>query len=655
MSFKKIWKSVSKWFLTRPNTTGTLVFFLFLLLVSFLVKLRYNSIKENQHREMSNILNVIQHNFEQIFKNSYTATLALAMSINDEGDPENFDKIAAQLVEKNEIIDAVQLVPNGIIKYVYPYAKNKAALNYNILNTPKVKQEALKSIETKEIYFAGPIKLKQGGIGVIGRLPVFKKGKFWGFSAVLIRLETLKKISGIESIDDSKYYFQFSKINPTTKKEEFFFKAKEDFSRKCFQTVIIPEGDWKLYLISKDENALYTQLITSSSLGILFSLVCGLWVASIMKKPARLELVVRNQEEKIVDNQREFKAIFDQSPIGIARIETGTGKFISVNPEFCKIIGYTEHEIANMNFQSITHPDYLEENIDSLKKLKNGVINAIDFEKRYIHKSGKTIWVNLTISGIGKIGDKPTNHIAIVEDITEKKRAEEELKQSFELVSDQNKRLLNFSYIVSHNLRSHTSNIETISNFLETAETEEERDEMIDLLKKVSQSLNETMSNLNEVVSIRTNINLSIEHLNLKEYIDKTKLILSQQITAKQVMIEDLVSPSIMVNYNTAYLESILFNLISNAIRYSRSDLIPEIKITFDSHSNSLKVQDNGIGIDLKKNGEKIFGMYKTFNNNPDSKGIGLFIVKNQIDAMGGSISVESSLNRGTTFTIFFK
>ena len=326
-----------------------------------------------------------------------------------------------------------------------------------------------------------------------------------------------------------------------------------------------------------------------------------------------------------------------------------------MNPEFCKIIGYTEQEITKINFQSITHPDDLGHNMNFMEKLKNGVINSLDFEKRYIHKSGKTIWVNLTVSGIGKIGDKPTNHIAIVEDITEKKKAEEELKQSFDLVSDQNKRLLNFSYIVSHNLRSHTSNIETISNFLETAETKEERDEMIDLLKKVSQSLNETMTNLNEVVSIRTNINLSVELLNIKEYIDKTELILSQQIVAKKVIIENLVSPSISVNYNTAYLESILFNLISNAIRYSRTDIIPKIKITFDSETNTLKVQDNGIGIDLKKNGEKIFGMYKTFNNNPDSKGIGLFIVKNQIDAMGGSITVESKLNEGTTFTIFFK
>lgn len=655
MSFKKNWKNLSKWFLTRPKTSGTLVFLLFLILVCFLVKLRYNSVRDNQHREMSNILSVVRENFEQILKNSYTANLTLALTVNDEGVPEDFDKIAAKLVDNNANIDAVQLVPKGIIKYVYPLKGNEAVLNYDILNTAVVREEALKSIERKILYFAGPLKLKQGGIGAVGRLPIFKEGKFWGFSAVVIRLETLIKLSGAKSIDDSKYYFQFSKVNPITDKEEFFIPQTESLDDKYYQTVTIPDGDWKLYLIARDENSLYYQIITSSVLGLLFALFCGLWVTSIMKKPARLQLVVSDQAQKIIESQRELKALFDQAPVGIAKFDTNTGRFLSVNPEYCRIIGYTEEEIMKMNFQQITHPDDLQLDLDNMKRLKKGEISSFDIEKRYFSKSGQTVWINLIVSGIVNEGEKLVNHIAIVEDITDKKRAAEDLKQSFELVSEQNKRLLNFSYIVSHNLRSHTSNIQTISGFLETAETKEESDEMIDLLKKVSHSLNETMANLNEVVSIRTNINLSIEKLNLSEYIDKTKSILSQQISNSNAIVTNNVKADIYVDYNTAYLESILFNLISNAIRYCDKDKNPEITLTFDEESRALKVADNGIGIDLDKNGDKIFGMYKTFNNNPDSKGIGLFIVKNQIDAMGGSIEVESKLGKGTTFTIYFR
>jgi PAS domain S-box-containing protein len=655
MSFKRNWTKLSKWFLTRPNTSGTLVFLLLLMLLCFLIKSRYNAVKENQHREMSNILNVVRQNFEQILKNSYVTTLTLAMTVNDNGEPENFDKIAPQLVDSNASIDAVQLVPNGVIKYVYPMEGNEEAINYDILNSPNVRDEALKSIHTKLIYFAGPLKLKQGGMGVVGRLPVFKKNKFWGFSAVIIRLETLLEVSGIESIDDSKYYFQFSKINPVTKKEEFFLSNKKEFSNYYFQTVTIPDGDWKLYLIARDKNTLAYQILPSCILGFLLSLIYALWVVSIMKKPAQLQKKVYQQAKKIHDSEIEFRTLFEQAPLGIAKVDSQTGDFITVNSEFCRIVGYSEEELANFNFQKITHPDDLEENVNCLNKLKDGSLQEFALEKRYLHKTGRTVWVNLIVSKLWKSEEKISSNIAIIEDITDKKRAEQELKQSFQLVSDQNKRLLNFSYIVSHNLRSHTSNIQTITDFLETAETKEERDEMIDLLKKVSQSLNETMSNLNEVVSIRTNINLSIEKLNLREYVEKTKLILSQQIAKTETNVQNLVPPSVEINYNTAYLESILFNLISNAIRYSHPDRKPEIIITFDEEVKALRIQDNGIGIDLKKNGEKLFGMYKTFNNNPDSKGIGLFLVKNQIDAMGGTIKTESKLNEGTTFTIYFK
>jgi PAS domain S-box-containing protein len=376
---------------------------------------------------------------------------------------------------------------------------------------------------------------------------------------------------------------------------------------------------------------------------------------SLMKKPAQLQKLVYDQAEKLMDREIEFQALFDQAPVGIAKVDSITGNFIKANNQYAKLLDTTVEEMKQHNFQYYTYPDDLPKDLECMKRLNEGEISNFSIEKRYVNKSGGVIWVNLLVAALWKKGENPENHIAIVEDITQKKKDEQDLKKSFELVSDQNKRLLNFSYIVSHNLRSHTSNIQTISTFLETAETKEERDEMIDLLKKVSQSLNETMSNLNEVVNIRTNINLTVEKLHLKENIDRTITILHEQIVKKNAQINVIVPDYVMVNYNSAYLESILYNFISNAIRYSHPDRTPEITISFIERENILTISDNGIGIDLKKNGEKLFGMYKTFNNNPNSKGIGLFITKNQIDAMGGWIKVESEINIGTKFSIFFK
>lgn len=651
---KKVTSKISNWFILQPKALGFLTFIIALLIVGFFVSLRYKIFKENQKREMSNMLEVVHQNIEQILKNSYTTTLTLAMSIDDEGVPRDFDKIGEKLVTKNSSIDAVQLVPNGVIKYIYPLKGNEAAMNYDILKSKNVYQEAQKSIEAKLIYFAGPLRLKQGGIAVIGRLPVFKNGKFWGFSAVLIKLETLLKNSGLKSIDESKYYFQFSKANPLTGEEEFFLPNKSDFSKKYFQTVVIPDGNWKLYLISTKENGIYSQIMTSSILGLLLSIMLGVWVYTILKKPAEQQILILEQAKKLIESEIEFRTLFEQAPVGIAKLETKTGKFIEVNKEYCEITGYTEDELKEMNFKQITFPDDLNNDLSKMEKLVNGFISEFSIEKRYYNKSGKIVWVNLFVAPLWKESEEQKNHIAIVEDITEKKEAEQSLKQSFDLVNEQNKRLLNFSYIVSHNLRAHSSNINSISNLLEETDSEQETKELTGLLKKVSESLNETMSNLNDVVNIQSNIHLTKEQLNLNNYIHSTIDVLSEQINLKKGTINNLVEDDVMVKYNPAYLESILLNFISNSLKYSHPDRTPIVTLSFDKMKNEMKISDNGLGIDLEKYGSSLFGMYKTFHQNKDAKGIGLFITKNQIEAMGGKIAVESEPNVGTTFTVHF-
>ena len=178
-------KQISNCFYSRPKTIGFIVFLIMLSMIFLVVSLRYKIIKENQVREMANVLKVVEHNFQEILKKSFAATLTLALTINDDGKSENFETVAKRLIDENSGIDALQLVPNGIITKIYPLDENNAAINYDILKSSNnIKKEAEKSIELGIIYFAGPIKLIQGGIVVVGRLPVFKKEKFWGFTAV---------------------------------------------------------------------------------------------------------------------------------------------------------------------------------------------------------------------------------------------------------------------------------------------------------------------------------------------------------------------------------------------------------------------------------------------------------------------------------------
>jgi signal transduction histidine kinase len=108
---------------------------------------------------------------------------------------------------------------------------------------------------------------------------------------------------------------------------------------------------------------------------------------------------------------------------------------------------------------------------------------------------------------------------------------------------------------------------------------------------------------------------------------------------------------------NKAYIESILLNLLTNSIKYKSENRKLKISIIAEQieQKTILTFKDNGIGIDLERNRDKVFGLYQRFHNYPDSKGLGLYLVKSQVETMGGTISIESEVNKGTTFTITFK
>lgn len=780
---KKLY-AIINWFFNKPKLVCCIVFTTLSFLFIYIAYQNYKINKENKRVEMSNALNAITNNIEQLLKNCYTTTLSLALTIDNEGNPQDFDAVGKRLLESNNSIDAVQLVPNGVIQYVYPLEGNEKVLGLDILNSDLFKEEALKSIKTQKMYFAGPFELTQGGKGIVGRLPVYLKNEFWGYSAVIIKLDKLLKNSGINSFNTKHFYFQLSKINPNTKKEEFFLEGKTKLTEENHVSSYISDGDWKISLVNRDAGSLMNELILKIVIALLVAYTLAYFIFLLLKKPQELELLIKEQANELIRSEIKFKTIFDQAALGIANLDSNTGKFIEINQKFCELLGYTEKEMKEKDFQSITHSDDLQRDLEYIEKIKQGLIEQYSIEKRYYRKDGNIIWVNLTVTPLyandnfdefsfisivediterkkneeiilssnhkieslintvdgivwecdaktfeftfiskkvesilgytveewlssrtfwedhiyfedkertvnycfdktslnlnhdfeyrmvakdGRIvwlrdivnivsdNNEPVSLRGIMIDVTKKKEIEKDLNHSFTLVSQQNERLLNFSYIVSHNLRSHTSNISSLIELIETAENEDEKRQMLDLLKSVSNSLNETMTNLNEVINIQTNISLTTEKVNLYNYVIATLKLLSNQINLHDVFVDNQISVDEEINYNPAYLESILFNIISNAIRYCDKEKKPiiTIKCYRENDFKIIEIADNGIGIDLKKYENKIFGMYKTFSGLADSRGIGLFITKNQIDAMGGKIIVESEPNIGTTFKIF--
>jgi signal transduction histidine kinase len=168
----------------------------------------------------------------------------------------------------------------------------------------------------------------------------------------------------------------------------------------------------------------------------------------------------------------------------------------------------------------------------------------------------------------------------------------------------------------------------------------------------------ESVQNLSEVADIQISDSTLMESINLVEVVNSSILNVSALARTSEVAIQFNPEKSQSLIFgNMSYLESITLNLLTNAIKYSdpKKEKKVEIRIRKTADWTIVEVEDNGLGIDLKRQGRKMFGMYKTFHDHPDSRGIGLFITKNQIEALGGKIEVESEEGVGTTFKVYLK
>ncbi len=281
---------------------------------------------------------------------------------------------------------------------------------------------------------------------------------------------------------------------------------------------------------------------------------------------------------------------------------------------------------------------------------------SFNVEIKMLTKNGREFWVKALGKPVFNDKKEIIGVRGVFQDIDAAKSKELSLQRTSNIIASQNKRLFNFAHIVSHNLRSHSSNLTLITELINSFDSVEEKLDLLGNIGDIAKSLNETIEHLNEVVTIQTSTSKSKTLVSFESILNQVTTSISQIIAKENTTINTDFSNLKEIDYIPAYLESIMLNLITNAIKYKHPERNPVISMrSFKENSKPvLEISDNGIGIDLEKFGSKIFGMYKTFHYNKDAVGIGLFITKNQVESLNGQISVESEVNKGTTFKIVF-
>ncbi|MGB3606205.1 MAG: PAS domain S-box protein [Psychroserpens sp.] len=354
--------------------------------------------------------------------------------------------------------------------------------------------------------------------------------------------------------------------------------------------------------------------------------------------------------------EEEARTSWDHSPNGMAIIGLDA-KLKKANLSLCHFLEYTEDELIGLNFTHLTHPDDKHLESAQVMEMFEGTRHHFEVEKRYISRTGNIVPCLVTVSMLRDKDKKPVHFIANLANISNIKKAEQKIKTLLETTEEQNMRLLNFAHIVSHNLRSHSGNLEMLLDLIKQELPETTDNEYFPLVNDAVKHLSETIHNLNEVSSINTKINNDFIALNLLEFINKAIGSIAAQIIETNTNFTVDVDDTIEILGIAAYLDSILLNFFTNAIKYRQPNQNPVVQVSASREANGIKliIEDNGLGIDLEKHGHKIFGMYKTFHKHDDARGLGLFITKNQIDAIGGSVDVTSAIGIGTKFTVHFK
>jgi PAS domain S-box-containing protein len=365
---------------------------------------------------------------------------------------------------------------------------------------------------------------------------------------------------------------------------------------------------------------------------------------------------MKNNQEKLAQSLMTFSEIFEKSAIGMALIGADKGWF-KVNKSLCSILGYSQKELLSLSVDDVTYPKDMKKSNKNINEAINNHLDNYQLEKRYVHKKGHLIHALVNVTVVRNERGALSHFITQVLDITPKINAEQQLNELYRVTKAQNKSLMNFAHIVSHNLRSHASNLSMLSKFMMDEEDAHEREKLNQMLLSATESLSETIHHLNEVVRVKTLVKDNLGNINLLDSLKRIEASLKSSIVENNVMSSLKVSTKTTVLAVPAYLESILLNLYTNAIKYRMPERSPQIEVNAEVKQENVHIffKDNGMGIDLERYGEHLFGMYKTFHKHKDAKGIGLFITKNQVEAMNGRIKVTSEVNKGTTFEIILK
>lgn len=640
--------------------TGWVAFLLSLSLALFFAFMGYQ-LRLASERELVNAkLNEFENLLYDALNDGVSAAKTLGfIAQNQAGVVKDFQNIGEQLLSSNPHVDVIQLLDSGTIVAVYPLAGNEAVIGYDVLKDPKTNKEVEEAIRRSEVYFSGPLQLKQGGTAIVGRYPLFRGRRLLGLSAVIIYFDELLRAAALDRQQNSPFWVQLSKVNPNTEVLEHFLPEDSGEGYTGYKSeVFLDIGNWNLSLQLKKSTAIPT-LIFQSLASLFGSAFFGFLMWSFARQPMLLQQKVNEQSHALIRANDRFELASKATSDVIWDWDILLGR-VYRSELFTEMLGYEEGEqTRDAHFwETIIHPEDLPQARKQLEETLEG--DAQYWSQEYRVKKACGTYAYIIDKGF-IVRDREGKAIRVIgafQDISVRKEAELELVQLNQRLSNANDELQVFASLASHDLREPLRMISSFMSLLEKKygpSLDEKANLYITYAMDGAKRLTTMIHDLLEYskVGFESSAIEKIDTQTLVEDVLKLKSNLIRESHAK-VTVGQLPT----VTGVKTPLQLVFQNLIGNAIKYKRADVPLEISITGRVLDDfwEFSIKDNGIGIDGSYL-EHVFGILKRLH--PKEKypgtGMGLATCRKIISQHGGKIWVESTVGSGSNFLFTLK
>ncbi|MFB9055574.1 ATP-binding protein [Mariniflexile ostreae] len=430
-------------FLKKPWVAGFLTFIILLFVSQYMAYQKYLINENEQKKEIDNHVNLIKEKLQSLVMFSYSATKSLAYIVERSGVPADFDTIAIELLGRNKYFNVLELVDeNGFITHVYPSIDNQV-VGYNILENTLAGKGAYTPIKKKDFFIDGPVNLKQGGVGIVSRQPIFIDKKFSGFSAVVTKLSDFFNDLNITASHTQRFIYQLSRLNPETGREEFFLEHDMASFKPFAVNIEMFEGKWKLYVVSTKQK--FNTGIWFAIYGFTIA-IGGSWIvyfffgqserlekfynAKLVEQETQLRLIYKTTESKIKKSESNLNKAQKVAKLGSWELDLKKNE-LSWSKEMYRIFEKDpkKFEASQAAFYDIVHPEdkdmVFKIFTDAVKNNKSyQIIYRLDIDKeriKYVEEQCETSYDENQV---------PEKAFGTVQDITDRKKIETVLKNS---------------------------------------------------------------------------------------------------------------------------------------------------------------------------------------------------------------------------------